>query len=127
MLFILSMEYLSRLFAMICRRHYFKFHPYCKNLELTHLMFADNLILFSKADPTTLNYLKEVLDKFYMGLGANVHKSLIVFGGCLKELQAQCIEITSLQEGMFPLKYLGVPITASRLSKIKCIPQHYLE
>jgi len=74
---------------MTCKRQDFKFHPYCKNLELTHLMFADDLILFSKADPTTLNYLKEALEKFHMsaGLRINAHKSQIIFGGCPEELQ----------------------------------------
>ena len=123
-LFVLSMEYLSRLLVTISKRPDYKFHPYCKNLELNHLMFADDLILFSKADPITLVYLKEALDKFHMtaGLRANAHKSQIVFGGCSEELQTHCIETTGLQQGTFPLKYLGVPITASRLSKIECRP-----
>ena len=118
------MEYLSRLLTTVSRRKLFKFHPYCKNLELTHLMFADDLILFSKADPTNLTYLKEALDMFYKcaGLRANTHKSQIDFGGCSEALQAQCIETTGLQEGAFPLSYLGVPITASRLSKTECRP-----
>ena len=87
-------------------------------------MFTDDFILFSRADPTTLNYLKEALDKFHMstGLRANMRKSQIIFGGCCEELQAQSIETTGLQEGTFPLKYLEVPITTSRLSKTECKP-----
>ncbi|KAJ8445791.1 hypothetical protein Cgig2_027872 [Carnegiea gigantea] len=120
----ISMEYLSRLLNVICKRSDFKFHPNCKTLELTHLMFADDLILFSKADPTTLKYLKEAPETFHMcaGLKANAHKSHIVFGGCSEELQAQCIDTTGLQEGTFPLNYLGVPISASRLTKTECKP-----
>lgn len=52
----------------------------------------------------------------------NLHKSHIVFAGCFEELQAQCIGTTGLPKGAFPLKYLGVPITASRLSKTECRP-----
>ncbi|KAJ8427228.1 LOW QUALITY PROTEIN: hypothetical protein Cgig2_028752 [Carnegiea gigantea] len=56
------------------------------------------------------------------GLRINAHKSQILFGGCPEELQEKCIETAGLQVGTFPLKYLGVPITASRLSKTKCRP-----
>jgi len=43
-----------------------------------------------------------------------------VLGGCNTNLQQQCLQITRLQNSSFPLTYLGVPITASRLTKIEC-------
>jgi len=61
----------------------FKFHPNCKSLGLTHLMFADDLMLFYKADPFSLSLLKGALHASYatVGLRANLHKSPIVIGG----------------------------------------------
>ena len=35
-------------------------------------------------------------------------------------MQQQCLEVTGYREGELPMKYLGLPITASRLSKIEC-------
>jgi len=39
----------------------FHYHPHCKQLGLTHLMFADDLVIFSKADPTSLHLIMEAL------------------------------------------------------------------
>jgi len=43
-----------------------------------------------------------------------------VFEGCTPTLQKQRLDVTSFQEGSLPMRYLGVPITASRLSKLEC-------
>ncbi|KAJ8443061.1 hypothetical protein Cgig2_004266 [Carnegiea gigantea] len=45
--------------------------------------------------------------------------SQVVFGGCSPETQNRCLKITGLKECSFPRKYLGVPITASSLTKIE--------
>ncbi|KAJ8425089.1 LOW QUALITY PROTEIN: hypothetical protein Cgig2_034025 [Carnegiea gigantea] len=54
LLFVLTMEYFSRSMQQISQAKNFKYHPHCKGLGLIHLIFADDLILFCKADPTTL-------------------------------------------------------------------------
>jgi len=116
------MDYLSCLLKVTTGDPRFQFHPNCKSLGLTHLMFADDLILFCKADPHTLKLLMEALGAFHnaVGLKANLHKSQIVIGGASAELRNRCLRVTGLQDTEFPLKYLGVPITASRLTKIEC-------
>ncbi|XP_070049962.1 uncharacterized protein [Nicotiana tomentosiformis] len=48
LLFILVMEYLSRSLKIISRLPDFRFHPMCKELQLTHLTFADDLMIFVK-------------------------------------------------------------------------------
>ncbi|KAJ8435318.1 LOW QUALITY PROTEIN: hypothetical protein Cgig2_026410 [Carnegiea gigantea] len=122
LLFVISMEYLSRLLKITSKQVGFKFHPHCSKLGLTHLMFADDLLLFCKAHPTTLQILNDALSSFKetAGLMTNLQKSQIVLGGYKESLQQQCLQVTGLKGTSFPLKYLGVPITASRLTKIKC-------
>ena len=46
-------------------------------------MFADDLILFCKADPATLQHIMNVLHDFHKcdGLQANIQKSQMVLGG----------------------------------------------
>ncbi|XP_074293063.1 uncharacterized protein LOC141619968 [Silene latifolia] len=51
LLFTICMEYLSRLIKFATDRWPFQYHPLCKNLKLTHLMFADDLLLFRKGKP----------------------------------------------------------------------------
>ena len=50
LLFTLCLEYLSRLIETIQRHPQYRFHPLCKTIKLSHLCFADELILFSKGD-----------------------------------------------------------------------------
>jgi len=63
-LLVISMEYLSRLLKKASQSPNFKFHRNCKRVLQTHLIFADDLILFSKADPPTLQLLKAALNDF---------------------------------------------------------------
>ena len=81
-------------------------------------MFADDLCSANQ----TLHHYHDCSICLYecAGLKANLQKSQMTFGGCSQELQNQCLQITGLQECSFPLKYLGVPIIASRLTKIEC-------
>ena len=85
-------------------------------------MFADDVIIFSKAHMPTLHIIKDTLDKFHKGAGlqANQAKSQLVCGGCDSTLQQQCLEITGYQEGVLPMRYLGMRITVNKLSKLEC-------
>jgi len=101
----------------------FKHHPHCNKLRLTHLMFADDLLLFYKVDPTSLHHLINALSSFKetAGLMTSSQKFKIVLGGCTDNLHQQCLQITRLRGTSFPLKYLEVPITTSRLTKIESV------
>ena len=94
--FVRAMKYLSRLIGNMSSRPDFCFHPKCKALKITHLMFADDLIIFCKADPKSLQLVFQTLQRFHesAGLKTNLQKSQIVFGGCLQELQRQCLNIS---------------------------------
>ena len=98
------------------------FHPHCKKMALTHLMFADDLIIFCKATPSSIQLLMNAFNTFTRctGLKANLDKSSIVFGGNCSHVQQACLDITGFNEGKLPFRYLGLPITSSRLSKGEC-------
>lgn len=82
----------------------------------------DDLILFSKAQPESLQQLINALNEFSScaGLQPNLRKSQMVFGGASHELQETCMQTVGLNVGSFPLQYLGIPIVSSRLTKIEC-------
>ncbi|XP_074314185.1 secreted RxLR effector protein 78-like [Silene latifolia] len=50
LLFTICMEYLTRLLAYTTSTMNFKFHPLCRPIKLSSLMFADDMLLFSKGD-----------------------------------------------------------------------------
>ena len=122
LLFVLAMEYFSRLMKQASSLPQIGYHPHCRTLALTHLMFADDLILFGKANLPTIQIIKEALQRFSLSvsLEANLHKSQIFLGGCSPSLRNQCLRTSGFQEGTLPMFYLGIPITSGRLSKLEC-------
>ena len=122
LLFVMSMDYLSRLFKHASSQPGFGYHPHCKKMALTHLMFADDLIIFCKAEPTSIQLLMNAFNTFTRstGLKANLDKSSMIFGGNCSHIQQTCLDITGFKEGHLPFRYLGLPITSSRMSKAEC-------
>jgi len=96
LLFVLVMEYLTRLFNQAGSTIWFKFHPHCKDNRMTHLIFTDDLIVYSAAEANTIASLKKAFDRFSesTGLVANNEKSKIVMGGCHDQLKKQILELT---------------------------------
>ncbi|GKE29845.1 RNA-directed DNA polymerase, eukaryota, reverse transcriptase zinc-binding domain protein [Tanacetum coccineum] len=75
-------------FNLILRRYIndtkeFKYHQRCQKLGITHLCFADDLLVFCHGDHKSVNVIKKALEEFssYSGLKANMSKSTVFFGG----------------------------------------------
>lgn len=68
-LFALGMEYLSRCFDDLTHNPDFHFHPRCEKLNITHLMFADDLLLFSRADHIPVELMFDSFLKFSKASG----------------------------------------------------------
>ncbi|XP_039008413.1 uncharacterized protein LOC120136440 [Hibiscus syriacus] len=77
LLFILSMNILSRLFNLDALRGVFGYHPKYKNIGLKHLSFADDLLIFCKGNEESVISVTAVLDYFYdiSGVKLNTSKS----------------------------------------------------
>ncbi|XP_062075831.1 uncharacterized protein LOC133779952 [Humulus lupulus] len=102
LLFVLIMEYLTRLLAHNAGKKGFGFHPLCKHLRLTNLCFADDLIIFCK------------------GLSASKTKSNVFFGGVKDEAKLKILDLMQMDEGTFPLKYLGVHLRPTKWKAADC-------
>lgn len=77
-LFVLAMEVFSRLMEEHTREGSgFNYHYRCSRLQLTHLSFADDLLIFSDASLSSISIIKAALLEFEMlsGLKANPSKS----------------------------------------------------
>ena len=93
LLFVLTMEYLSRALKIASVKPFFKYHLRCKKHDLIHLMFADDLMLFSAID---VRFVKCIMDAFSefsatTGLTADYKKSTIVLRGCNQQTKAEIL------------------------------------
>ncbi|XP_074291951.1 uncharacterized protein LOC141618770 [Silene latifolia] len=96
----------------------FHFHPQCKSLKLCHLCFADDLLMFCKGDTTSVKVLMRGFLSFSeaSGLCFNRSKSDIYMNGVNQMDKDQILQLSGFQEGSFPFRYLGIPISYKRLS-----------
>ncbi|XP_074306148.1 uncharacterized protein LOC141641382 [Silene latifolia] len=69
----------QRLLENVAELPAFSYHPLCKKLMLTHLMFADDLLLFSKGDVKSVTIFMEIFIVFSAttGLSISSEKSYI--------------------------------------------------
>ncbi|XP_074292170.1 uncharacterized protein LOC141619033 [Silene latifolia] len=96
LLFTICMEYLTRLIKFATDRWPFQYHPLCKNLKLTHLMFADDLLLFCKGKPQSIWLLMRAFSSFSKasGLAMNNSKSEIFFNGVPEDIREGIKQVT---------------------------------
>nr|XP_016441912.1 PREDICTED: uncharacterized protein LOC107767416 [Nicotiana tabacum] len=122
LLFILVMEYLSRTLKTMSVLPNFRFHPMCKGLKLTHLIFGDDLMIFCKGQVKSVSRVLEALQHFSeaSGLIANMDKSSIFLVGVTEEVKEQLLERTGFTMGEFPIRYLGLPLSSRKWSKLEC-------
>jgi hypothetical protein len=80
---------------------------------VTHLLFADDTMMFCDADPSMLGQLGRVLTWFevFSGLKINLGKSEMVPVGYVPNL-ADLVAILGCHCASLPMKYLGLPLGA---------------
>ncbi|GJY36753.1 RNA-directed DNA polymerase, eukaryota, reverse transcriptase zinc-binding domain protein, partial [Tanacetum coccineum] len=106
----------------IIRCKEFGYHFGCKELKLSHICFADYLLVLCKGNKESLQVIKQSLDEFSQvsRLTANLGKSVIFFGGIKEEERKDLLQILPFKCGKLPVRYLGVPLLAKRLSVQDC-------
>ncbi|KAL0293553.1 UNVERIFIED_CONTAM: hypothetical protein Sradi_6930300 [Sesamum radiatum] len=102
----------------------FQYRWRCKELGIVNLCFADDLLLFCKADPQSVTVLHRILQEFkdLAGLQANAQKSQVLLSKTTDPMKQQILNILGFPQGTFPVRYLGVPLITSKLSLEDCTP-----
>nr|GEX81790.1 hypothetical protein [Tanacetum cinerariifolium] len=121
-LFTLVMEVLSLLMDKNTQNNGFKYHHGCKDLKITHLCFADDLMMFCHGDVQSVKIIKKTIDEFseYSILHPNMNKSTIFFWSVCENKKNGILDAVKFQKGKLPMKYLGVPLLAKCLGVADC-------
>ncbi|XP_073260715.1 uncharacterized protein [Populus alba] len=116
-IFIICMEYLSRMLNVASQNPSFWFHPKCQALGLSYLSFADDIILLCRGDINSVQVLLQQLMLFgqTFGLNINISKSSKYFGGVIDRVQQSILADTGFSAGAFLFRYLEVPLSPHRL------------
>ncbi|CAH9080569.1 unnamed protein product [Cuscuta europaea] len=125
MLFVLCLEYFSRLLTMKSKVSGFNHHPLCGSLGIiTHLAYADDLMLFSRGDKYSIGILVEALNEFgdLSGLRVNHNKSNIFVGGVNSYDLQGILDLVDFDRGAFLARYLGIPLAPLKISVAQYAP-----
>ncbi|KAL2934382.1 LINE-1 reverse transcriptase-like protein [Bienertia sinuspersici] len=122
LLFVICMDYLSRLLVLVGKAKGFDYHPRCKALGLSHLAFADDLIIMCKGDSSSARKVLQCLATFadVSGLIANEGKSNAYFCNVASGIKEEILKFSGFKEGQLPFKYIGIQISSKKLSSSDC-------
>ena len=122
LLFVICMEYLSRILKAAGEAEDFKFHPRCSKLKLNHLVFADGLMLFCKGDMQSIQTLYQGVQLFSSssGLVANYSKSGFYLARVNDNFRMHAASTVDFTFESLPVKYLGMPLISKRYTAADC-------
>ncbi|KAE8689834.1 Cysteine-rich receptor-like protein kinase 8 [Hibiscus syriacus] len=123
-LFVLAMNVLSNMLNLAAAKGIFAYHPKCKKIGLTHLSFADGLMIFCKDNVDSVVGVQNVLDHFHQisGLKLNSSKNELFAAGIPSRTLEELKLITGFKIGTLPVRYLGIPLVTRKLTAKDCEP-----
>lgn len=118
------MNILSILLDKAAAERKFGYHPKCKNLQLTHLCFGDDLIIFADGKLRSMEGIMSVFDNFAImcGLKIIIEKSTLFMGGVSAEMRSSIATQFPFASGILPVRYLGLPLLTKRMTKLDYAP-----
>ena len=104
-LFVISMHVLSKMLDISAADHKIGYHLKCKNLSLTHLTFADDILVFSDGNSRSIERILEVFSNFaaISGLLMSVGKSTIFCIGVDDTTREEIQDQYRLAVGVLPI------------------------
>lgn len=110
------MECLSRLLKSRYEAGDIGYHPRTEELKISHLMFADDVMVFFDGTSNSLHGIAECLDDFasWSGLHMNTTKTELFTSG-IDQIETTAIANYGFSTGQFPIRYLGLALMSRKL------------
>ncbi|XP_024011306.1 uncharacterized protein LOC112086570 [Eutrema salsugineum] len=111
-LFVMSMNVLTKMLDAAAKRREIGYHPRCQNLSLTHLCFADDVMVFTDGKQRSIDGVLKVFRQFarLSGLQISVEKSTIYMAGISQTEREAILANFPFASGQLPVRYLGLPL-----------------
>lgn len=93
-------------------------------MKINHLLFEDDVLLFSHGDKNSIIHLMQCLEKFsnISGLFPNAYKSTVYFSNCFDEVVTWFDNTFHIPHGCLPVKFFRVSLISFRLCVDDCLP-----
>ncbi|XP_013645955.2 uncharacterized protein LOC125594385 [Brassica napus] len=123
-LFVIAMNCLSHMLNAAATNSKLRYHSNCKKVKLTHLSFADDLLIFIEGNIESVQCVLQVLKEFEnrSGLAVSLQKTSFFASGMTEEEINTIQASTGMACGSLPFRYLGVPMNSRKLSLASCEP-----
>ena len=124
LLFAVVMNVLSYMLNRGAEDGIFGYHPGCAEVKLTHLAFADDLLIFLDGSEASLAGVFTVLSQFqkFSGLEVNISKTSMFSSGLPEQSQQNILNRFRLRSLPLPVRYLGLPLCSKKLTVRDCDP-----
>lgn len=117
-LFVVCMNVLSMMIDKAAVEKKIGYHPKCKQIQLTHLCFADDLMVFVDGKRSSIEGIVRIFDQFAMrsGLKISLEKSTLYLAGVSPHVREDITSRFPFDLGQLPVGYLGLPLLTKQMS-----------
>lgn len=118
-LFVLVMDILAKSLDLGAVNGLFTLHPKCLAPMITHLSFADDVLIFCDGSASSIDGILNILDEFKQGSGLGINRSktaLLLDGGNFERSRLLAADF-GINHGSLPVRYLGVPLMAQKMRR----------
>ncbi|KAL0806793.1 hypothetical protein Bca101_099285 [Brassica carinata] len=115
--YVILSNVLSKLLNEAAEAGAFEYHPQCQGVKLTHLNFADDILVFTNGTSESLLGVIGVMNRFtsMSGLRINVAKSSLYASGKNMDPLLGTTLALNIGVGTLAICYLGMPLTTKSL------------
>ena len=123
-LFVICINVLSQMLDKAAEKNLFGYHSRCKNIQLMHLCFADDLMVFTDGTKRSVESVLRIFEEFttMSGLKISLEKSTLYIAGTTHNQQEEILNSFPFAFGLFPVRYLGLPLLTKRMTVTDYLP-----
>lgn len=112
------MNVLSHMLDKAAARKQIGYHPRCQSILLTHLCFADDLMVFTDGTKRSIEGVLKIFKEFaaMSGLKISLEKSTIYTAGISENQKVDILTSFPFATGHLPVRYLGLPLLTKKMT-----------
>lgn len=116
--FVICMNVLSRMLDKSAMAKRIGFHLKCKAIRITHLCFADNLMVYIDGTKRSTEETIKIFGEFAVcsGLKISFEKLTLYMAGISDANRSLITSQFPFAEGKLPVRYLGLPLLTKQMS-----------